>query len=115
MCYARLDEIAAALEDLDIDVISFEAARANMALLGPLQDAPYRGGVGPGVYDVHSPRIPDTDDIEGLLQRALKAVGPSRLWVNPDCGLKTRRYDEVTPALGNMVAATRRLRLLLEP
>ena len=98
------------LEDLDVDVVSLEAARSKMELLGPLGSASYQGGLGPGIYDVHSPVVPDTTEIEALLRRALQVVGPSRLWVNPDCGLKTRRYEHVEPSLAHMVTAARRVR-----
>ncbi len=110
MCYAELADVVDVLGDLDVDVASFEAARSAMTLLSALGDATYQGGVGPGVYDVHSPLVPEDADVASLLRRALQAVGPERLWVNPDCGLKTRGYDEVTEALANMVAAARQVR-----
>ncbi len=114
MCYAQLDDVVGALDDLDVDVVSLEAARSAMRLLGALGAGSYRGGVGPGVYDVHSPVVPETADIEQLLRRAVEVLGPQRLWVNPDCGLKTRRYDEADAALTHMVQAARRLRTSLE-
>ncbi len=110
MCYARFGDVLSALSELDVDVISLEAARSGMSLLDELGAASYAGGVGPGVYDVHSPEVPSVAEIEELLERALHIVGPDRLWVNPDCGLKTRRYEEAVPALGNMVEAAKRLR-----
>jgi 5-methyltetrahydropteroyltriglutamate--homocysteine methyltransferase len=110
MCYAQLGDIVDALGELDIDVVSLEAARSGMALAADLQAADYQGGVGPGVYDVHAPGIPTVAEIEGLLRRAIEVLGPDRVWVNPDCGLKTRRYDQVIPALEHMVAAARQLR-----
>ena len=110
MCYAELGDIVDVLGELDVDVLSFEAARSDMAVVNVLQRASYQGGAGPGIYDVHSPRVPEVAALEGLLRRALKGIGPDRLWVNPDCGLKTRRYDQVIPALDHMVAASRRLR-----
>jgi 5-methyltetrahydropteroyltriglutamate--homocysteine methyltransferase len=110
MCYAQLGDIVEALGELDIDVVSLEAARSGMALAADLQAADYPGGVGPGVYDVHTPGVPSVAEIEGLLRRAVEALGPDRVWVNPDCGLKTRRYDQVIPALDHMVAAARHLR-----
>ncbi|MGH9104912.1 MAG: 5-methyltetrahydropteroyltriglutamate--homocysteine S-methyltransferase, partial [Acidimicrobiales bacterium] len=114
MCYASLGDIVDALEDLDVDVVSLEAARSKMQLLAPLRSSPYRGGVGPGIYDVHSPLVPQEHEVEALLRQALEVVGPDRLWVNPDCGLKTRSYDQVRPALAHMVAAARRLRASLD-
>jgi 5-methyltetrahydropteroyltriglutamate--homocysteine methyltransferase len=110
MCYAQLGDIVDALDDLDIDVVSLEAARAGMGLLGDLERARYLGGVGPGIYDVHAPAVPGVDQIYELLAQAVDTLGADRLWVNPDCGLKTRRYEEVLPALRHMVAAARRLR-----
>lgn len=110
MCYAELDDILDALEHLDIDVVSLEAARSGMNLLAPLTSSTYRGGVGPGVYDVHSPTVPDPSDLEALLRRALEVIHPARLWVNPDCGLKTRSYGEVEPSLASMVEAASRVR-----
>jgi 5-methyltetrahydropteroyltriglutamate--homocysteine methyltransferase len=110
MCYAELADVVDVLAELDVDVASFEAARSAMTLLGALGDATYQGGVGPGVYDVHSPQVPDEHEMASLLRRALRAVGSQRLWVNPDCGLKTRGYAEVTAALANMVAAARQVR-----
>ncbi|MDA8357814.1 MAG: 5-methyltetrahydropteroyltriglutamate--homocysteine S-methyltransferase [Actinomycetota bacterium] len=110
MCYAELADVVDVLADLGVDVASFEAARSAMTLLSALGDATYRGGVGPGVYDVHSPQVPAADEISSLLRRAVESVGPERLWVNPDCGLKTRSYAEVTEALANMVAAAREVR-----
>jgi 5-methyltetrahydropteroyltriglutamate--homocysteine methyltransferase len=110
MCYAELGDIVDVLNDLDVDVLSFEAARSDMAAVDVLQRASYQGGAGPGIYDVHSPRVPEVTAIEGLLRRALDGLGPDRLWVNPDCGLKTRRYGQVLPALDHMVTAARNLR-----
>jgi 5-methyltetrahydropteroyltriglutamate--homocysteine methyltransferase len=110
MCYAELGDIVQALDELDVDVLSFEAARSDMASVDVLHDVSYQGGVGPGIYDVHSPLVPEVAAIEGLLRRALEGLGPDRLWVNPDCGLKTRRYEQVLPALDHLVTAARRLR-----
>lgn len=114
MCYAQLGDVVDVLDDLDVDVVSLEAARSKMHLVDDLASSGYQGGVGPGVYDVHSPVVPDTGEIATLLHRALAVLGPGRLWVNPDCGLKTRRYDQVTPALAHMVAAARDVRAGLE-
>ena len=110
MCYAELADVLDVLADLDVDVASFEAAHSGMALLTGLAHARYQGGVGPGVYDVHSPQVPPATEITTLLRRAADVVGPGRLWVNPDCGLKTRRYEETTEALAHMVAAARTVR-----
>ena len=113
MCYAELADVVDVLAELGVDVASFEAARSAMMLLPALGDAAYQGGVGPGVYDVHSPQVPGEDDIASLLRRAVGAIGSERLWVNPDCGLKTRGYDTVTESLANMVAAARQVRFEL--
>jgi 5-methyltetrahydropteroyltriglutamate--homocysteine methyltransferase len=110
MCYAELADILDVIADLEVDVASFEAARSNMTLLAALEHSSYEGGVGPGVYDVHSPRVPSSDEMASLLRRAVEVVGHERLWVNPDCGLKTRGYPEATLALANMVAAARTVR-----
>ncbi|MGH9299575.1 MAG: 5-methyltetrahydropteroyltriglutamate--homocysteine S-methyltransferase, partial [Acidimicrobiales bacterium] len=110
MCYAELGDILEVLHDLDIDVVSLEAARSHMRVLEDLERDCYDGGVGPGVYDVHSANVPGVDEIESSLRRALEILGPTRLWVNPDCGLKTRDYGDVGAALGHMVAAARRVR-----
>ena len=110
MCYAELEDIVAALGELDIDVVSFEASRSDMAVIDVLRHSAYPGGAGPGIYDVHSPMIPDVAALEDLIRRALDGLGADRLWVNPDCGLKTRRYGQVLPALDHMVKAARGLR-----
>ncbi|MGH9089077.1 MAG: 5-methyltetrahydropteroyltriglutamate--homocysteine S-methyltransferase, partial [Acidimicrobiales bacterium] len=110
MCYAELADVLDVVADLDVDVASFEAARSHMGLLGALADARYQGGVGPGVYDVHSPQVPTVAEIVTLLRRAAGAVGSGRLWVNPDCGLKTRADDEAAEALARMVDAARAVR-----
>ena len=114
MCYAHLGDLVDVLADLDVDVVSLEAARSKMALVGTLASSAYLGAVGPGVYDVHSAVGPDEAEIEALLRLALEVLGPRRLWVNPDCGLKTRTYQEISPALRRMVEAAHRLRSELE-
>jgi 5-methyltetrahydropteroyltriglutamate--homocysteine methyltransferase len=81
-----------------------------MEFLGDLAVRGYPRGIGPGVYDIHSPRVPSQEEIVGLLTEAVRSVDPALLWVNPDCGLKTRRYEEVEPALRNLVAAARAVR-----
>ncbi len=113
LCYSEFGEIIDAISDLGADVTSVEAARSHMEILDDLARIGYARGVGPGVYDIHSPRVPDEAEIKEALEQALHAVDPRRLWVNPDCGLKTRRPEEVEAALRNMVDATRELRLQL--
>ncbi len=110
MCYSDFDEIIEAIVRMDADVLSIEGARSAMRILQALGRCAYPNEVGPGVYDIHSPRVPTADEIEQRLAAALVVLPPERLWVNPDCGLKTRRWDEVRPALTAMVAAARRLR-----
>jgi 5-methyltetrahydropteroyltriglutamate--homocysteine methyltransferase len=113
MCYAEFGDIIDAIVALDADVISIEAARSRMAVLDDLVAARYPAAVGPGVYDIHAPHVPSEDEIAAQLDRALAALPAGQLWVNPDCGLKTRGWDEVRPALAHMVAAARRARARL--
>ncbi|MDT0456957.1 5-methyltetrahydropteroyltriglutamate--homocysteine S-methyltransferase [Streptomyces sp. DSM 41527] len=110
MCYAEFGDILRAIDDLDADVISLEAARSHMQVAGELATAGYPREVGPGVYDIHSPRVPGADEATALLRKGLEAIPAERLWVNPDCGLKTRGWPEVRAALENLVAAAREVR-----
>ncbi|MFK0255059.1 5-methyltetrahydropteroyltriglutamate--homocysteine S-methyltransferase [Streptomyces sp. NPDC090445] len=114
MCYAEFGDILPAIEDLDADVISLEAARSRLRIAGELGGAGYPREAGPGVYDIHSPRVPDEAETAGLIERALESVPADRLWINPDCGLKTRDWEEVRPALEHMAAAARRVRARLD-
>ncbi|MDV6263161.1 5-methyltetrahydropteroyltriglutamate--homocysteine S-methyltransferase [Rhodococcoides yunnanense] len=110
LCYSEFGEIIDAIVDLDADVTSIEAARSHMEVLDDLNSVGFDLGVGPGVYDIHSPRVPSVDEITESLRAALKAVPAERLWVNPDCGLKTRGAAEVERSLRNMVQAAAALR-----
>jgi len=110
MCYAEFNDIIDAIAALDADVISVETARSRMALLAAFTEGGYPNEIGPGVWDIHSPRTPSAEEMTALLRQAASRLDPSRLWVNPDCGCKTRRWEEVRPAVANMVAAARRLR-----
>ncbi|MGH8896957.1 MAG: 5-methyltetrahydropteroyltriglutamate--homocysteine S-methyltransferase [Egibacteraceae bacterium] len=110
MCYSEFNDIIAAIADLDADVIFIEASRSGMELLAAFEDARYPNELGPGVYDIHSPRIPTTSEIVSLLRKALEVCSAEQLWVNPDCGLKTRRWEEVVPALTHLVEAARVVR-----
>ena len=110
LCYSEFGEVIGAIADLDADVTSIEAARSHMEVLDDLNAAGFANSVGPGVYDIHSPRVPSTEEIAASLRAALQAVPPQRLWVNPDCGLKTRTAEEVTASLRNMVAAAAKVR-----
>jgi 5-methyltetrahydropteroyltriglutamate--homocysteine methyltransferase len=110
LCYSEFGEVIGAIADLDADVTSIEAARSHMEVLDDLNSVGFSNSVGPGVYDIHSPRVPSTDEIATSLRAALKAVPAERLWVNPDCGLKTRNPGEVSASLKNLVAATKEVR-----
>ena len=111
MCYSEFNEIMEHIVRLDADVISIEASRSGMEVLDAFAgELDYPNEIGPGVYDIHSPRVPSVDEIERLLELAEARVGRERLWVNPDCGLKTRGWNEVRPALRNMVPAAHRRR-----
>lgn len=110
MCYSEFNLIMQWIAQMDADVISIEASRSGMELLDAFDAYQYPAEIGPGVYDIHSPRIPTADEIYWLLQKALKVIPTERLWVNPDCGLKTRAWPETLASLENMVTATKRLR-----
>lgn len=110
MCYSEFNDIIAAIADMDADVITIETSRSDMELLDAFDDFNYPNEIGPGVYDIHSPNIPTQQHIVQLMQKAAERIPAQRLWVNPDCGLKTRQWAEVLPALRNMVAAAKTLR-----
>ncbi|NMG04941.1 5-methyltetrahydropteroyltriglutamate--homocysteine S-methyltransferase [Azoarcus taiwanensis] len=110
MCYSEFNDIIEAIAGMDADVITIETSRSDMELLDAFDDFNYPNEIGPGVYDIHSPNIPNEAHIVQLMQKAAERIPPERLWVNPDCGLKTRQWAEVIPALRNMVAAAQRLR-----
>jgi 5-methyltetrahydropteroyltriglutamate--homocysteine methyltransferase len=110
MCYSEFNDIIEAVADMDADVISIETSRSAMELLDAFVEFKYPNDIGPGVYDIHSPRIPQVDEMEKLLDKALEVLSPEQVWVNPDCGLKTRGWAEVEPALRGMVEATERVR-----
>ncbi|GGK28850.1 5-methyltetrahydropteroyltriglutamate--homocysteine methyltransferase [Pilimelia terevasa] len=110
LCYSEFGAVLPAIEALDADVTSIEASRSRMEVLADLASAGYGRGVGPGVYDIHSPRVPEQAEVVAALRAAVAAVPAERVWVNPDCGLKTRGYDEVERALTRLVAAARQVR-----
>jgi 5-methyltetrahydropteroyltriglutamate--homocysteine methyltransferase len=114
MCYSEFNDIIAAIAEMDADVITIETSRSDMELLDVFDDFNYPNQIGPGVYDIHSPNIPSVAQIVGLMEKAAERIPIERLWVNPDCGLKTRHWDEVLPALKNMVAAARTLRATIK-
>ncbi|SDR97649.1 methionine synthase (B12-independent) [Paraoerskovia marina] len=113
LCYSEFGEVIGAIDGLDADVTSVEAARSRMEIVPELADAGYSRGIGPGVYDIHSPRVPSVDEATELLHLATKSIDPRLVWVNPDCGLKTRRYAETVPSLENLVGAAKAVRGLL--
>ena len=106
MCYSEFGEIIETIDALDADVTSVEAARSRMEFVADLSASGFERGIGPGVWDIHSPRVPSTAEMTA----ALRTIEPRRLWVNPDCGLKTRGYAETEQSLRNLVAAARELR-----
>jgi 5-methyltetrahydropteroyltriglutamate--homocysteine methyltransferase len=110
MCYSEFNDIIASIADMDADVITIETSRSDMELLDAFDNFRYPNEIGPGVYDIHSPNIPSQAHIVQLMKKAAERVPAERLWVNPDCGLKTRQWAEVLPALTNMVAAAKTLR-----
>ncbi|MDN6157212.1 MAG: 5-methyltetrahydropteroyltriglutamate--homocysteine S-methyltransferase [Brevibacterium sp.] len=105
LCYSEFGQIIEAINALDADVTSIEAARSRMEVLADIADFDFTRGIGPGIYDIHSPRVPTVAELTELIEAALADVGADRLWINPDCGLKTRSYAEVRRALANLVAA----------
>ncbi|KTD49079.1 5-methyltetrahydropteroyltriglutamate--homocysteine methyltransferase [Legionella rubrilucens] len=110
MCYSEFNDVIEAIAALDADVISIETSRSNMELLDAFKHFSYPNAIGPGVYDIHSPRIPSVQEMMHLIDRAAALIPVERLWVNPDCGLKTRGWPEVNTALANMVEAAKRVR-----
>jgi 5-methyltetrahydropteroyltriglutamate--homocysteine methyltransferase len=115
MCYSEFGDMMRQIQEMDADVLLIEAARSKMELLEDWKRTGYENEIGPGLYDIHSPRIPSTEEMADLLRRAAQVLEPEQLWVDPDCGLKTRRYEEVEPSLRNMVAAAKQLREELVP
>jgi 5-methyltetrahydropteroyltriglutamate--homocysteine methyltransferase len=111
MCYSEFNDILEAIARMDADVITIETSRSHMELLEAFRRYQYPNQIGPGVYDIHSPNVPTTEQMVERLRLALERVPRERLWVNPDCGLKTRRWEEVLPALENLVSAARAMRL----
>lgn len=110
MCYSEFNDILPSIAAMDADALSIETARSQMELLQAFASYQYPNQIGPGVYDIHSPRIPSVEEMVNLLRLARKYLPADRLWVNPDCGLKTRRWEEVKPSLLAMVAAAKEMR-----
>jgi 5-methyltetrahydropteroyltriglutamate--homocysteine methyltransferase len=110
MCYCEFNDIIESIAALDADVISIETSRSAMELLDAFSQYNYPNHIGPGVYDIHSPRVPKVEEMETLLRKALEVLAPEQIWVNPDCGLKTRGWEETKQALTNMVKAAKSIR-----
>ena len=110
MCYSEFTDIIPAIDDMDADVITFEASRSDLQILDSLREHHFETEVGPGVYDIHSPRVPSVEEIVAALNLMLTKIDPDKLWVNPDCGLKTRGWEETDASLRNMVAAALKVR-----
>ena len=110
MCYSEFNDIIEAIAAMDADLITIETSRSNMEPLDAFDRFEYPNEIGPGLYDIHSPNVPSEQQMVELMNQAAKRIPAKRLWVNPDCGLKTRNWEEVLPALENMVAAAHRLR-----
>jgi 5-methyltetrahydropteroyltriglutamate--homocysteine methyltransferase len=114
MCYSEFNDILPAIAAMDADVITIETSRSKMELLDGFGQFSYPNEIGPGVYDIHSPRVPSIDEMVGLLERACRVIPPERVWVNPDCGLKTRGWPETEATLRSMVEAAHRMRSRLD-
>ena len=110
MCYSEFTDIIPAIDDMDADVITFEASRSDLQILDALRENHFETEVGPGVYDIHSPRVPSVEEMVRALELMLTKISPEKLWVNPDCGLKTRGVPETDASLRNMVAAAKEIR-----
>ncbi|MDE6781106.1 MAG: 5-methyltetrahydropteroyltriglutamate--homocysteine S-methyltransferase [Ruminococcus sp.] len=110
MCYSEFNDIIREIDDMDADVITFEASRSDLTILDALKESNFRTEVGPGVYDIHSPRIPSVEEIKDALHKMLNRIPAEKIWVNPDCGLKTRGNTETVPSLENLVNAAKEIR-----
>ena len=110
MCYSEFTDIIPAIDDMDADVITFEASRSDLQILDALRENHFETEVGPGGYDIHSPRVPSVEEMVRALELMLTKISPEKLWVNPDCGLKTRGVPETDASLRNMVAAAKEIR-----
>ncbi len=110
MCYSEFSDILKEIDAMDADVISFEASRSNLSLLDTLKAVNFQTAVGPGVYDIHSPRVPSVDEIKETIRKILAKLPKEQIWINPDCGLKTRGYEEVIASLKNLVLATKEIK-----
>jgi Methionine synthase II (cobalamin-independent) len=107
MCYCEFHDMIDSIESMDADVISIETSRSHGELIHSFEENTYKLGIGLGVYDIHSPRVPGVEEMSGMIDRALRVLDPQLFWINPDCGLKTRGQEETVASLRNMVEATR--------
>ena len=114
LCYSEFNVVVDAIDHLDADVTSIEASRSKMDILPAVHEHGFERGLGPGIWDIHSPRVPKLDEEVGLLEKAVAALDPHQVWVNPDCGLKTRAYPETVATLENLVGAAKAVRAKLE-
>lgn len=114
MCYSNFEDIVDAIRALDADVISIETSRSHGEFIHTLEHTTYEKGIGLGVYDIHSPRVPSKNEMYTIVEQSLKVCDPKYFWINPDCGLKTRRTEEVIPALEHMVQAAKQAREFLK-
>jgi 5-methyltetrahydropteroyltriglutamate--homocysteine methyltransferase len=112
MCYSNFNDIIKTIEAMDADVISIETARAGNKILKIFKETGYTQEIGPGIYDIHSPRVPSVEEMTAQIRALLEIFPKEKLWINPDCGLKTRKWEEVTPSLKNMVEAVKIIRSL---
>ena len=110
MCYSEFEEIIRDIDNMDADVISFEASRSKLTILDAIKDSEFETEVGPGIYDIHSPRVPSVEELEEVLKKLLTKIDKDKLWVNPDCGLKTRGIAETEASLKNLVEAAKIVR-----
>ena len=110
MCYSEFTDIIPAIDAMDADVITFEASRSDLQILDSLKENNFKTEVGPGVYDIHSPRVPSVEEIVTALTKMRAKIEDNKLWVNPDCGLKTRGNEETVKSLKNLVAAAKQIR-----
>ena len=114
MCYSEFNDIISDIDAMDADVISFEASRGDLVVLDAIHDAHFETEAGPGVYDIHSPRIPSVEETEERIGEILAKMDVNKVWINPDCGLKTRGNDETWPSLTHMVQAAKAMRANLD-
>jgi 5-methyltetrahydropteroyltriglutamate--homocysteine methyltransferase len=114
MCYSQFQDMIREIDAMDADVITFEASRSDLEIVKALQQSGFQTRVGPGVYDIHSPRIPDVEELKQAIRRMIQAIGSAGLWINPDCGLKTRGEAETWASLRNLVQAASEIRAELQ-